>query len=51
MMSLALAKFVIDDEVVPMINGAKCLGIQIDKTLGLKEKEHINIIAAKIREG
>ena len=42
-------KFVIDDEVVPMINEAKYLGIQIDKTLGWKE--HINIIAAKISRG
>ena len=42
-------KFGIDDEVVPMINEAKYLGIQIDKTLGWKE--HINIIAAKISRG
>ena len=41
--------FVIDDEVVPMINEAKYLGIQIDKTLGWKE--HINIIAVKISRG
>ena len=32
-----------------MINEAKYLGIQIDKTLGWKE--HINIIAAKISRG
>ena len=42
-------KFVIDDEVVPMINEAKYLGIQIDKTLSWKE--HINIIALKISRG
>ena len=42
-------KFVIDDEVVPMINEAKYLGIQIDITLSWKE--HINIIASKISRG
>ena len=39
-------KFIIDDEVVPMINEAKYLGIQMDKTLSWKE--HINIIASKV---
>ena len=39
-------KFVVGDEVVPMINEAKYLGIQIDKTLSWKE--HVNIIASKI---
>ena len=43
------SKFVIDDEVVPMINEAKYLGIQIDKTLSWKE--HINTIASKISRG
>ena len=42
-------KFIIDDEVVPMINKAKYLGIQIEKTLS--RKEHINIIAWKISRG
>ena len=42
-------KFAIDDEVVPMINEAKYLGIQNDKTLSWKE--HINIIASKIPRG
>ena len=42
-------KFIIDDEVVPMINEAKYLGIQIEKTLSWKE--HINIIASKISRG
>ena len=31
-------KLVIDDEVVPMTNEAKYLGIQIDKTLSWKDK-------------
>ena len=39
-------KFIIDDEVVPMINEAKYLGIQIDKTLSWKDP--INIKASKI---
>ena len=42
-------KFVIDDEVAPMINEAKYLGIKIDKTLNWKE--HINIITSKISRG
>ena len=41
--------FVIDDEVVPMINEAKYLGIQINKTL--RRKGHINAIASKISRG
>ena len=42
-------KFVIDDDVLPMINEAKYLGIQIDKTLNWRE--HINIIASEISRG
>ena len=42
-------KFNIDDDVVPMINEAKYLRKQIDKTLSWKE--HINIIASKIARG
>ena len=30
-------KFVVDDEVVPMINEAKYLGIKIDKTFSWKD--------------
>ena len=43
------AKFVTDDEAVPIIDKAKYLGIQIDKALSWKE--HINIIASKISRG
>ena len=39
-------KCVIDAEIVPMINEALYLGVQIDKTLSWKE--HVNIIASKI---
>ena len=39
-------KFVIEDQVVPMINESRYLGIQIDKTLSWKD--HVNIIASKI---
>ena len=43
------SNFVIEGEVVPMVNEAQYLGIQIDKTLSWKE--HINIIAPKISRG
>ena len=42
-------KFFIDDELVPMINEATYLGIQIDKTLSWEKS--INIIASNISRG
>ena len=42
-------KVVIDDEVVLMINEAKYLGMQIDKTFGWREP--INTITSKISRG
>ena len=44
------SKFVIDDEVVPMINEAMYLGIRKDKTLSWKE--HINtLLPLRFHEG